>query len=57
MAKVRTRSWQLQDAKNRFSEVVDEASEMVAKDPPWRLWLLLVLCLLAEGLLANRTVA
>jgi prevent-host-death family protein len=26
MSKIRTRSWQLQDAKNRFSEVVDEAA-------------------------------
>lgn len=26
MAKTQTRSWQLQDAKNRLSEVVDEAS-------------------------------
>jgi prevent-host-death family protein len=25
MSRVRPRSWQLQDAKNRFSEVVDEA--------------------------------
>jgi antitoxin Phd len=30
MSKIRARSWQLQDAKNRFSEVVDEA---IRSDP------------------------